>query len=105
MEKLYYSVSEVANTLGETAVTVRFWSNHFSKFLTPKRNAKGNRYYTAQQVELLQKIKYLTRECGLSLEAVSRKLSQKDKGEDKSLIIRDSLLDIRAQLEQILESL
>lgn len=105
MDKLYYGISEVAEMVGETPVTVRFWSNNFSKYLSPKRNSKGNRFYTADQVEIVKKIKYLTRDCGLTLDAVARKLSQKDKGEDKTLIIRDSLLDIRAQLEQILESL
>lgn len=105
MDKLYWSISETAAVLGETTVTVRFWTNTFSKFLNPKRNAKGNRLYTPSDIEVLKKIKYLVRDSGLSLEAASRRLSKKDDGSDKSLIIRDSLLQIREQLEQIKQSL
>lgn len=105
MDKLYWSISETAAVLDETTVTVRFWTNTFSKFLNPKRNAKGNRLYTPSDIEVLKKIKYLVRDSGLSLEAASRRLSKKDDGSDKSLIIRDSLLQIREQLEQIKQSL
>lgn len=105
MEKLYFTISEVAGSLEETVVTVRFWSNTFSRFLNPKRNAKGNRLYTPDDVRILQKIQYLTRDCGLSLEAVSNKLKLHDKGEDNMLKIRDSLLEIRKQLQEIRESL
>jgi len=105
MEKLFYSISEVAESLGESIVTVRFWSNTFGRFLAPKRNAKGNRLYKKKDIETLQKIHYLTRECGLSLDAVSKKLSKNSSGEDKSLIIRESLLKIKANLEQIRDTL
>ena len=33
MEKLYYTVGEVAAELGEQTSLVRFWSNTFSKFI------------------------------------------------------------------------
>ena len=46
MEKLYYTIGEVSRMLGENASLIRFWSNSFSKFVKPKRNAKGNRLYT-----------------------------------------------------------
>ena len=48
MEKLYYSIGEVAGILGESVSLVRFWSNSFPKFIKPKRNAKGNRQFTAK---------------------------------------------------------
>ncbi len=91
--------------IDETVVTVRFWSNSFSRFLAPRRNAKGNRQYTPKEIETLKQIHYLTRDCGLSLDAVARKLGSKDSGDDKTLIIRESLLRIKAQLEQIRETL
>lgn len=101
MEKLYYGITETASLVGETPVTVRYWSNVFGKFLAPKRNAKGNRLFTAADLEMLRRIHYLTRECGLSLEAVGKKLSSKGGDGPDLLEIRASLLRIRAQLEQI----
>lgn len=104
-DKLYYTISQTASILKETPVTVRFWSNTFPKYLKPRRNAKGNRFFTPKDIDTLRKIKYLTRECGLSLEAVQKKLDKTAKGEDKMLAVRDSLLKIRAELERIRESL
>lgn len=105
MEKMFYSISETAEILGETTVTVRFWSNTFGRYLAPHRNAKGNRQFTPKDIETLKQIHYLCRECGLSLEAVSRKLSAKDNDSDKMLIIRESLLKIKSRLEHIRETL
>ena len=101
MEKLFYGITEAAALVGETPVTVRYWSNTFKKHLAPKRNAKGNRMFTADEVEVLRRIHYLTRECGLSLEAVGKKLSSKADDGANLLEIRASLLRIKAQLEQI----
>lgn len=91
--------------LGENASTVRYWSNTFDLYLSPKRNAKGNRQYVEKEIEVLRRIKYLTRDCGLSLEATAKKLADNESGDDKLLKIRESLLSIRARLAQIRETL
>lgn len=105
MKKLYYSISEVAEILEESVSTVRFWSNTFAKSLSPKRNGKGNRLYVEKELETLRRIRHLTRVEGLSLEAVARKLSDTSTEDDKMLKIRESLLQIRARLVQIRETL
>lgn len=105
MKKLYYSISEVAELLDENVSTIRFWSNNFEKRLNPKRNGKGNRMYVEKDLDTLRRIKVLTREEGLSLEAVSRRLSDNSSGDDKLMKIRESLLQIRARLVQIRETL
>ncbi len=105
MKKLYYTISETAEMLGENISTVRYWSNTFSKFLKPHRNAKGNRMFVDKDIEVLRNIRHLTREGGLSLEATARRLSDRKSGDDKLLKIRESLLQIRARLVQIRETL
>lgn len=105
MAKLYYSISEVAEIIGETVVTVRFWTQKFPRFVAPARNAKENRMYRQSDLENLKIIKRLTRDEGLSLDAVKRKLSRRDDGSDKSLKIQEALLQIRERLEQIRNSL
>jgi len=105
MEKLYYKISEAAAILGENTTTVRFWSNRFNKFISPHRNAKGNRMFTPSDIEQLRRISYLTHDCGMSLDATERKLSGGSEETDKMLQVRDSLTKIREQLEQIRESL
>ena len=50
MEKLFYSIGEVSELLQVNTSAVRYWTNEFSKFLKPKRNAKGN------QLDVVQKL-------------------------------------------------
>lgn len=104
-KKLYYTISETAVMLEENISTIRYWSNTFEKFLSPRRNGKGNRLYLEKEIEVLRRIKYYTRDCGLSLEATSRKLSSKDSEDEKMVRLRESLLQIRARLVQIRETL
>ena len=50
-EKLYYSIGEVAEILGESTSLVRFWSDSFPEFVRPQRNKKGNRKFTPADVD------------------------------------------------------
>ena len=61
-EKLYYSIGEVAEILGESTSLVRFWSDTFSDFVRPERNRKGNRRFTPADVENLKIIHHLVKE-------------------------------------------
>ncbi len=45
IEKLYYSIGEVAEMLDVPVSTVRFWENEFD-ILKPMKNKKGNRMFT-----------------------------------------------------------
>ena len=49
IEKLYYTIGEVADLLGENTSLVRFWSDKFSSYIKPERNKKGNRKYSAEE--------------------------------------------------------
>ena len=50
VEKLYYTIGEVAEMLEENASLVRFWASSFPDFIKPARNKKGNRLFTQQDV-------------------------------------------------------
>ena len=74
MAKLFYSIGEVAELVGENPSAIRFWSNHFERFIKPSRNAKGNRRFTEEDLEYLRQIKFLTEKEGLTLEGVEKRL-------------------------------
>jgi DNA-binding transcriptional MerR regulator len=76
MEKLFYSISEVANMFGINQSNLRFWEREFSQ-LKPKRNAKGTRFYSPDDIQVIKQIIYLTTEQKLTLDGAKRKLSQK----------------------------
>lgn len=101
MEKYFYTVGEVAEILGESTSLVRFWANEFPKFIKPQRNAKGNRLFSKEDVEMFKYIHLLVKTEGLTLEGAAKRL----KGDRKEVInkarVLESLKDIRQQLSQI----
>lgn len=105
MEKLFYSISETADILGESVSLVRFWSNSFPKLLKPRRNAKGNRQYTAEDIEVLKQIHYLVKDKGLTLEGAEKQLSASRASVSNSVKAIESLKEIRAQLMEIKNSI
>ena len=52
-KKLYYSISEVAELLGEPQSVLRFWETEFSE-LHPVKNKRGVRSYTEHDINILQ---------------------------------------------------
>ncbi len=105
MEKLYYTIGEVAGILGENVSLVRFWSESFPKFIRPKRNAKGNRMYTEEDLRTLQKVHFLLRNEGLKLEGVARRLQSENASLDNATRILNSLKSMREQLVEIKKGL
>ena len=105
MEKYLYTIGEVAEILGESVSLVRFWSNEFSKFVKPQRNAKGNRLYTKEDIETFKHIHLLVKVEGLTLEGAAKRM----KGDKKDVINKSKVLDtlkaIRQQLSEIRETL
>ena len=105
MEKLFYSISETAEAIGESISLVRFWSNSFPKYIKPKRNAKGNRMYTAADLEVLKQIHYLVKDKGLTLEGAGKQIAAEKASVSNSVKAIDSLKAIRAQLVEIKNSI
>jgi DNA-binding transcriptional MerR regulator len=97
MEKLFYSISEVADLLGVNQSNLRFWESEF-KQLKPKRNPKGTRFYSPGDIALIKQIMYLVNEQKLTLEGAKRKLSQKKDSVAKQQEVVERLKLIRAEL-------
>ncbi|MBQ5983551.1 MAG: MerR family transcriptional regulator [Bacteroidales bacterium] len=98
MEKLFYSIGEVAEILGESTSLVRFWSNSFPAFIKPDRNAKGNRKFTPEDVKTLKQIHLLVKGNGMTLEGAAKKLRESRRKVDSRTKAIDSLKEIRKQL-------
>lgn len=99
MEKLYYSIGEVASLLGENVSLVRFWSDSFPKLLNPRRNAKGNRMYTADDVETFRQIYFLVKVCGMTLEGAYRRLLTEKLKVGQAARMMELLQEVRSELE------
>lgn len=97
MEKLYYSISEVADMFNINQSNLRFWEKEF-KQLHPKRNAKGTRFYTNDDIQLIKQIIFLVNEQKLTLDGARRKLSQKKDSIAKQQEVVERLKAVREEL-------
>ncbi len=75
IEKLYYSIGEVATMFNLTVSNIRFWETEFD-VLMPKKNAKGDRFFTKKDIENLKLIHYLLKERGYTIEGARKKLRE-----------------------------
>ena len=74
-EKLFYSMGEVAEMFDVNASLIRHWESQFS-VIRPKRNKKGNRLFSPQDVENLKLIYHLVKEKGMTLKGAQMKLRE-----------------------------
>src|SRR5574343_890766 len=65
-QKRYYSIGEVAKLFDVNPSLIRFWENEFD-VLQPKKNRKGNRLFTNEDIENLKIIYHLVKEKGYTL--------------------------------------
>jgi DNA-binding transcriptional MerR regulator len=97
VEKLFYSIGEVAEMLSVPVSTVRFWENEFD-ILKPRKNKKGNRLFTAGDIKNLKIIHHLVKEKGMTLAGVKKQLSANWEETDYKHEVRQSLLEIQGML-------
>lgn len=74
-EKRYYKIGEVADAFGVNASLIRFWEKEF-KVIKPKKNAKGNRLFTKEDIENFKLIYNLVKERGFTLDGAKQKLKK-----------------------------
>ena len=97
MEKLYYSISEVAEMFKVNQSNLRFWEKEF-KELKPRRNEKGTRFYTPEDIQIIKQIIYLINDQKLTLSGAKSRLGQKKDVIAKQQELVERLKKIRAEL-------
>ena len=104
MEKYLFTIGEVSELLGESTSCIRFWSDSFPKDIQPKRNAKGNRLYTKDDIEKFKHIQLLLKVEGLTIEGAAKRL----RGDKKDAVMGEiqSMISVGiADPDQIQESM
>jgi DNA-binding transcriptional MerR regulator len=99
-DKRYYSIGELARAFGVNASLIRFWDKEFD-ILKPKKNAKGNRMFTPEDVKNLQLIYHLVKERGFTLDGAKTHLKEGQKKTLDKFEIINKLEGIKAQLVSI----
>lgn len=97
-EKMYYKIGEVAKMFQVNTSLIRFWEKEFD-IIKPKKNKKGNRLFTPEDVENFRIIYHLVKERGFTLKGAKEKLNQnRDKTIENAEIVI-SLQKIKANME------
>ena len=104
IEKKYFSIGEVAEMLNVATSLIRFWESEFD-IIKPKKNRKGNRQFTKEDIENVKLIYHLVKEKGYTLQGAKDLLKSnssdiKDRMDmlERLKEIRSFLLDVHSRL-------
>jgi DNA-binding transcriptional MerR regulator len=104
IEKLYYSIGEVADIFNVAPSLIRFWESEFD-IIKPKKNRKGNRQFTKEDIDNVKTIYHLVKEKGFTLQGAKEMLrNDNDSVRDKMEVI-DSLRNVRKFLVELRDKL
>lgn len=105
-EKKYLSISEISKITQVPSYTLRYWEKEF-KLLKPERRS-GNRKYSAQDVELINKIKDLLYKKKFTIDGVKKVLNgdkRVKQSNDKQVLNSKILENLKQDLEDLLQTL
>ena len=103
-EKRYYGIGEVARAFDVNTSLIRFWEKEFD-VLQPKKNAKGNRKFTPDDIKNLQLIYHLVKERGFTLEGAKTHLREEKKKTLSNFEIIQKLERVKAELIKLKKQL
>ncbi|MFW6043320.1 MAG: MerR family transcriptional regulator [Marinilabiliaceae bacterium] len=104
IEKLYYSIGEVAKIFEVNTSLIRFWEKEFD-IIRPHKNKKGNRLFTQKDIDHFHLIYHLVKERGMTLKGAQKKLKEnKDETQNNFEVVK-RLQEIRQVLVDIKDTL
>ena len=107
IEKIFFQIGEVAVMFGVNQSLIRFWEKEFD-ILKLKKNKKGNRLFTKQDIENIRLIFHLVKERGMTLRGAKQKLKNNIELTSKNFevvkklqSIKEQLLNIKTELDEL----
>jgi DNA-binding transcriptional MerR regulator len=103
-DRLYYSIGEVADMFAVNVSKIRYWENEFS-ILKPRKNKKGNRLFTKEDIKHLKIIDYLLNDQKLTLDGAKKRLAENREGVEQNAEIVTRLTYVKQKLLAIAKNL
>ncbi len=104
IEKVYFTIGEVAEEFDVATSLIRFWETEFD-ILSPKKNKKGNRQFTKSDIQKLKLIYHLVKERGFTLQGAKDMLDNSpDELQDKMEMLA-SLQNVKEFLLRLKEQI
>ena len=104
VEKLYYTIGEVAEMLDVNTSLIRYWEKEFTN-VKPRKNRHGNRLFTAKDIEALKFIHHLVKEKGHTLEGAKKLVKEGNNNIDSKYAAIHTLQKIRSFLVDLRDSI
>lgn len=104
IEKLYFSINEVAEKFDVSTSTLRHWEREFSG-LNPKRTNSGERKYTAKDIQRIEEIVKLRKESNLTVTGTKKYLQTKANKADDLEKIKNKMMAWRSFFVELRDSL
>lgn len=104
INKIYYTMGEVSAMFDVNQSLLRYYEKEFD-ILQPKKNKKGNRFFTAEDVENIKVILHLIRDKKFTLEGAKEHMRQNiNAAKDQQRII-SSLENMKKFLLEVRDAL
>ena len=104
IEKLYFSIGEVAEMFNVAPSLIRFWESEFD-LIKPKKNRKGNRQFTKEDIDNVRTIYHLVKEKGFTLQGAKDMLRNDTQAVKDKMEMLDSLKRVRSFLLEMRDNL
>jgi DNA-binding transcriptional MerR regulator len=104
IEKLYYSIGEVAEIFNVAPSLIRFWESEF-EIIKPKKNRKGNRQFTREDIDNVRTIYHLVKEKGFTLQGAKEMLKNDSQAVRDKMEMIESLRRVRTFLHELREKM
>ena len=105
IEKLYYSIGEVSEKIGQESHVLRYWEEEFD-VLNPRKNRAGRRVYTQGDIETVERIRRLLKDEKYTIEGARQAIERgetraqvQEEIEDDLKTLRSFLVELRDQLD------
>jgi len=100
IERVYWTIGEVAAQLGVNPSLLRYWEKEFGT-LRPKRTGKGDRLYTKDDIAKIRAIHALLKEQGFTIQGAKERIRAARKAIDPTPEIVERLQRVRAELLEL----
>lgn len=103
-DKRYYTIGEVAEMLNVNTSLIRYWERQFQT-LQPRKNRKGHRLFTKQDIDQLRYIYFLVKERHYSLNYARQALESSDSSDQEAFRLAEQLQELRKFLLELRNNL
>jgi len=104
IEKIYWSIGELANEFQVAPSLLRHWEKEID-MIKPYKSEKGTRYYSRKDIEIIRTVHYLVKEKGYTLKGAEEAIKSSFMKESSDACLVNTLTKLKELLLEIKENL